>query len=89
MTDSEFTLGLLGDPKFTKDGMNRVRYIVADAISAKAGERRKEGRPDKAGVLAYAASQIRSGRPPSKKSMSKIGKDITEVRQSLVDGKAA
>ncbi|KKL10995.1 hypothetical protein LCGC14_2550250 [marine sediment metagenome] len=86
--ESEFSLGLIGDPLPTLGGSTRVRYLVSDAISEQAKTRQKEGRPDKAGLLRYIASQIRIGRPPSKKSMKKAKKDIEAVREAIVDGVA-
>jgi hypothetical protein len=86
MTDNEFTLGLLADPMHTKDGSNRIRYIIADALSKKAGECRKAGRPDKCGVLNAAASALNGGKPVPKGVKAKARKEIEEVRAALVDG---
>jgi hypothetical protein len=63
-----------------------ARYLVADAISARAKELRK-ARPDKAGVLTHVASKIRAGYTPSKKVLLDAAKEFEIVQGKAVDGK--
>ena len=89
MTTGQFGLALLGDPAYTVDGRNRVRYLVADALDVRAKERRADGRPDVAGRLIWAANRIRHGEPLTKRVASKLGVEIAAVEQLLVDGVVA
>lgn len=88
MTDNEWGMALFGEgtAEIVVDGRHtRLRYVVADAVSARARERQQEGRPDKAGLLRYIASEIERGGCPSKKSMGKARTDLAIVRERLVD----
>lgn len=82
---NEFELGLIADPIKTKEG-TRIRTIVSDALSERAKERHKEGRPDIAGRLRWAAGRLYVGQFITKKVLGKLRKDIEIVRERLVDG---
>ena len=87
MTESEFLTGLSGHCLETRDH-NRVRNIVADALSAYAGELRRAGRPDRASRLAGMAGKIRCGQCPSRAVESKCARDVAAVQARLVDGES-
>ncbi len=90
MTENEFEWALLGEGTITPGVPpdKRVKYVIADALYARAAERQRAFRPDKAGLLRYIADRIRAGQDPSKKSMRKASADIEVVRTWLVDGVA-
>jgi hypothetical protein len=86
MTLNEFRLTLIGEGHYhTTDGKDRLRYIVAEAIYARAKELQKE-RPDIAGRLRYAAGEIEHGGRPSKKAASKLAREMKVIESRLVDG---
>lgn len=86
MDSNEFGLALLGDPIWHKDGQRRIRHIVADAFEERAAERRAEGRPDVAGRLQWAATQMRHGDALTKRVCGKLSKDIRIIESRVVDG---
>lgn len=86
MTLNEFHLALIGEGHYhTTDGKDRLRYIVAEAIWARAKELQKE-RPDIAGRLRYAAGEIEHGGRPSKKAAGKLKRELKVIEARLVDG---
>jgi hypothetical protein len=85
MDQNEFNLGLMADPIKTKEG-TRIRVIVSDALSERAKERQKEGRPDIAGRLRWAAGRLYGGQFITKRVLTKLRKDIEIVEKRLVDG---
>ena len=84
--ENEFTMCLLGNTVIVKATGEKMRYRIAEAFSNRAHERQEEGRPDVAGRLRWTASQIKIGRPPTKRVMGKLRADITIIEQRLVDG---
>lgn len=86
MTETEFTIALLGDPRYVYGGRTRLRYLVCDALDAEAKACHERGRPDRAGGLRYISSCVRIGQAPSKKSMRKFGREIAAAMDRCVDG---
>jgi hypothetical protein len=88
MTKGDWDKVLRGDAdrEVVVDGEHTMaRYLVADAISARAKEVTKE-RPDKAGVLRQVESKVRGGYAPSKELLSKVAKELEIVQKKIVDG---
>jgi hypothetical protein len=86
MTDNEFDQGLTGSIAWTMDRKARLCSLVAEGLSQRAKERQAEGRPDKASLLRWVASQLDGKRRPTKAPLRKLKEDIEIVRGRLVDG---
>lgn len=84
MTDNEFDQGLVGETERTKDG-SRLCYKVAEGLSARAKEIRKE-RPDRASRLAHVAGKLMAKSRPTKKVLRDTAADVKIVRERMVDG---
>ena len=94
LTHSQFHMGILGQgdyicntckpaygacPKCT-----RLRYVISHALSERASERRREGRPDIAGRLSWLAGQLEVGNAPTKRVIGKLTKDLAVIEERLV-----
>jgi hypothetical protein len=86
MTDTEFGMGLTGELVRTKLNNKRLCSVVSEALREHAKEVRAGGRPDVAGRLSWLAGQLDGHRPPTKRILAKLRKDIDVVRSRLVDG---
>lgn len=85
MTDNEFEQGLTGSTAWTIDRKARLCSLVTEGLSQRAKERQAEGRPDKASLLRWLASQLDGHRRPTKGPLRKLKEDIEIVRGRLVD----
>jgi hypothetical protein len=81
MTDNEFTLGYMGEPRRLPDG-RRLRHLVADALrdEAKISSNTKIKKQ-----LGYAAGRIETGQFVTKKVTRAIAKEIKSAREKIVD----
>ena len=72
-----------GGSEYADDGETRVRYIVAAALEQRARERRREGRPDIAGRLAWIEGQMRTGGRLTKGPLGKCRVDLQNIEDRL------
>jgi hypothetical protein len=83
MTSWQFHCVLDGDPAWFEDG-EKCRYPVAEAMRARAKHWRDQGRPDRAGRLSWAASEVAHGGGLSKKLRARLRTDLDAIAAELV-----
>jgi hypothetical protein len=84
MTENEFELAVTGDADGTEGGL-RLCYLVAEGLSARAKERKLEGRNDIAKKLESVAEILMIKARPTMNALRRISSDVGIVKQRLVD----
>lgn len=87
VTEAEFSLAFWeangAGRKLRDESGQRLVYRIADALRARAGRVRKEGRPDRASRLLWIEGQLRSGGQVTKGAYGKAKSDVEAVREEL------